>query len=250
MLVRVDGRLPAGVTAKDLALAIIGRIGTAGGTGHAIEFAGAAIERAVDGRPDDRVQHGDRGRRARGHGRASTTRRSNICAGGRSRRRRSCGTAPSRIGARCAATTARSSTRVVALDASTLAPQVTWGTSPEMVVSIEGRVPDPDKEKDADAPRRHRARARVHGPRAEHADGRHPDRQGVHRLVHQFADRGPARRGGDRARPPRGRDREARAGGARFRARQERRPSARVSTGSSATPASNGASPAARCASR
>jgi 3-isopropylmalate/(R)-2-methylmalate dehydratase large subunit len=43
MLVRAEGRLPAGVTAKDLVLAIIGRIGTAGGTGHAIEFAGSAI---------------------------------------------------------------------------------------------------------------------------------------------------------------------------------------------------------------
>ena len=43
MLVRVDGALPAGVTAKDIALAVIGKIGTAGGTGHAIEFAGAAI---------------------------------------------------------------------------------------------------------------------------------------------------------------------------------------------------------------
>ena len=44
MLVRVDGRLPAGCTAKDIVLAIIGRIGTAGGTGYAIEFAGSAIE--------------------------------------------------------------------------------------------------------------------------------------------------------------------------------------------------------------
>ena len=50
MLVRVDGRLPPGVTAKDLVLAIIGRIGTAGGTGHAIEFARRGRARAVDGR--------------------------------------------------------------------------------------------------------------------------------------------------------------------------------------------------------
>ena len=50
MLIRVDGRLAAGVTAKDLVLAVIGRIGTAGGTGHAIEFARRSRARAVDGR--------------------------------------------------------------------------------------------------------------------------------------------------------------------------------------------------------
>ena len=69
MLVLVEGRLGRGVTAKDLALAIIGRIGTAGGTGYAIEYAGAAVRGAVDGRPHDPVQHVDRGRRALRHGR-------------------------------------------------------------------------------------------------------------------------------------------------------------------------------------
>ena len=53
----VDGKLPAGVTAKDIILAIIGEIGTAGGTGYALEYAGEAIRRAVDGRPHDRLQH-------------------------------------------------------------------------------------------------------------------------------------------------------------------------------------------------
>ena len=69
MLVRVDGVLPAGVTAKDIALAVIGKIGTAGGTGHAIEFAGERHPRAVDGRPHDRLQHVDRGGCARRHDR-------------------------------------------------------------------------------------------------------------------------------------------------------------------------------------
>ena len=69
MLVRVDGRLPTGVTAKDLALAVIGKIGTAGGTGHAIEFGGSAIRAlSMEGAHDD-LQHGDRGRRARRHDR-------------------------------------------------------------------------------------------------------------------------------------------------------------------------------------
>ncbi|MBD4503494.1 3-isopropylmalate dehydratase large subunit, partial [Xanthomonas citri pv. citri] len=51
MLVKVEGRLPAGVTAKDIVLAVIGRIGTAGGNGHAIEFAGSAIrDLSIEGR--------------------------------------------------------------------------------------------------------------------------------------------------------------------------------------------------------
>ena len=68
MQVRVDGRLPAGCTAKDIVLAVIGRIGTAGGTGYAIEFSGSAIEALSSRRSDDRLQHGDRSRRALGPG--------------------------------------------------------------------------------------------------------------------------------------------------------------------------------------
>ena len=69
MRVTVDGKLPDGVTAKDVILAIIGEIGTAGGTGHVIEYAGDVTPLAVDGRADDGVQHVDRGRRARRHDR-------------------------------------------------------------------------------------------------------------------------------------------------------------------------------------
>jgi 3-isopropylmalate/(R)-2-methylmalate dehydratase large subunit len=67
MLIKVEGQLGAGVTAKDIALAIIGKIGTAGGTGYCIEFGGSAIRGIVDGRPHDGVQPGDRSRRARRH---------------------------------------------------------------------------------------------------------------------------------------------------------------------------------------
>ena len=63
MRVRVDGALPEGVTAKDIILAIIGEIGTAGGTGHVIEYAGDAIRSALHGRAHDHLQHVDRGRR-------------------------------------------------------------------------------------------------------------------------------------------------------------------------------------------
>ena len=69
MLVNVTGALPAGVTAKDLALGIIHQIGTDGGTGYAIEYAGPAIRRALHGGPHDAVQHGHRERRPRRHDR-------------------------------------------------------------------------------------------------------------------------------------------------------------------------------------
>ena len=65
MKVEVKGSLGPGVTAKDITLSIIGATGTAGGTGHVIEYMGEAIRGALDGRPDDRLQHGDRGRRPR-----------------------------------------------------------------------------------------------------------------------------------------------------------------------------------------
>ncbi len=59
----VDGKLPPGVTAKDIILAIIGEIGTAGGTGYALEYAGEAIRATLDRRPHDRLQHVGRRRR-------------------------------------------------------------------------------------------------------------------------------------------------------------------------------------------
>ncbi len=69
MAVTIDGELPAGVTAKDLVLAVIGRIGTGGGMGHVIEYRGSAIRGALDGGTDDRLQHVHRGRGTRRHDR-------------------------------------------------------------------------------------------------------------------------------------------------------------------------------------
>jgi 3-isopropylmalate/(R)-2-methylmalate dehydratase large subunit len=62
MQVRVEGKLPFGVTAKDIVLAVIGKIGTAGGNGYAMEFAGSAIRELVAGRAHDHLQHGHRSR--------------------------------------------------------------------------------------------------------------------------------------------------------------------------------------------
>lgn len=147
MQVRVDGRVGAGVTAKDIVLAIIGEIGTAGGTGYAIEFAGEAIrELSMEGRMT-------------------------IC------------NMSIEAGARCGMVAVDDTTidylhgrpfapqgelweravdawrdlvsdddaqfdKVVTLDAAAIQPQVSWGTSPEMVAPVGSRVPDPEAEAD------------------------------------------------------------------------------------------------------
>ena len=147
MLIRADGRLPRGLTAKDLVLAIIGRIGTAGGTGHAIEFAGDAVrELSMEGRMTVCNMAIEAGARA-GMIAVDDTTIDYL------RGRPFAPTGPDWDRAVAYWRTLRSDDgaafdRSVVLDASALAPQVTWGTSPEMVVSVDGRVPDPDKEKD------------------------------------------------------------------------------------------------------
>ena len=148
MLIRVDGRLSPGVTAKDLVLAIIGRIGTAGGTGYAIEFAGEAI-------------------RALSMEARMTMCNMTIEAGARAGMIAVDDKTIEYIKGRPLAPTGETWNRAVAywrtlvtdegakfdstivIDAAQIRPQVSWGTSPEMVVSIEDRVPDPDRERDA-----------------------------------------------------------------------------------------------------
>jgi len=147
MMVRVDGTLPPGCTAKDIVLAVIGTIGTAGGTGHVIEFAGEAI-RALDmaGRmtvcnmsieagaragmiaPDDVTFAYVRGKPYAPHGealeRAIDWWRS----------------LPADAGAVY--------DKTVVLDAAGIAPMVTWGTNPEAVVAVTATVPNPADEPD------------------------------------------------------------------------------------------------------
>ena len=148
MLVSVDGELSPGVTAKDIVLAVIGEIGTAGGTGYVIEFGGDAIRAlSIEGRMtvcnmaieagaragiigvDDKTVEYLRGRpyapkgdlfeRAAAHWRTLVSDPDAVF------------------------------DRVVRLDAAAIPPQVTWGTSPEMVVPVDGRVPDPAHEPDS-----------------------------------------------------------------------------------------------------
>jgi 3-isopropylmalate/(R)-2-methylmalate dehydratase large subunit len=148
LLVKVEGTLARGCTAKDIVLAIIGRIGTAGGTGYTIEFGGSAMRAlSMEGRMTVCNMAIEAGARA---GLVAVDDKTIEYVRGRP-------FAP--VGAAWDAAVSYWRTlqsdpgahfdRVVEIDASTLVPQVTWGTSPEMVVGIDARVPDPEREKDA-----------------------------------------------------------------------------------------------------
>lgn len=148
MLVSVEGKLGRGVTAKDIVLAIIGKIGTAGGTGYTIEFAGSAIRGlTMEGRMTVCNMAIEAGARA---GMVAPDEKTFEYIKGRP-------LAPKGVEWDQAVAYWRTLfsdadakfDTVVKLDASEIVPQVTWGTSPEMVTTIDGRVPDPDKEKDA-----------------------------------------------------------------------------------------------------
>ncbi|MDH5387607.1 MAG: 3-isopropylmalate dehydratase large subunit [Gammaproteobacteria bacterium] len=148
MLVSVDGEVGAGVTAKDIVLAVIGEIGTAGGTGYAIEFGGDAIRAlSIEGR--------------------MTVCNMAIEAGARAGMVAVDSATIEYVKGRPYAPTEEDWDSAIAewkelhsdadakfdyevhIDATSIKPQVTWGTSPEMVVAIDDLVPDPDKETDS-----------------------------------------------------------------------------------------------------
>ena len=147
MRISVNGELGAGVTAKDVILAIIGKIGTAGGTGHVIEFAGTVIRNlSMEGRMTICNMAIEAGARA---GMIAPDQTTFDYLSGRPMAPQGAmlekaiaywKTLPSDEGARY-------DTEVV-LAAEDIAPTVTWGTSPEDALSITGSVPDPSKEKD------------------------------------------------------------------------------------------------------
>ncbi|MCL4799805.1 MAG: 3-isopropylmalate dehydratase large subunit [Burkholderiales bacterium] len=148
LLVQVDGALGRGVTAKDIVLALIGRIGTAGGTGYAIEYAGSAIRAlSMEGRMTICNMTIEAGARC---GMVAVDETTIGYLRGRPFAPR--GEQWERAVAewrKLASDPGAKFDRVVKLDAREVKPQVTWGTSPEMVVAIDERVPDPDREKDA-----------------------------------------------------------------------------------------------------
>jgi 3-isopropylmalate/(R)-2-methylmalate dehydratase large subunit len=148
MLVRVEGQLPLGCSAKDIVLAIIGKIGTAGGTGYTIEFAGTAIRAlSMEGRMTICNMAIEAGARAGIIGVDETTinyvkGRPYAPAEGEAWRQ------ALQYWRKLHTDEGAEFDRVVELRAEDIKPQVTWGTSPEMVLSIEDKVPDPEKEKD------------------------------------------------------------------------------------------------------
>jgi 3-isopropylmalate/(R)-2-methylmalate dehydratase large subunit len=148
MLVNVEGTLGRGVTAKDIALAVIGKIGTAGGTGYAIEFAGSAIRAlSMEGRMtlcNMAIEAGARAGMVAADGTTIDYLKGRPFAPQGEQWEQAVKywqTLHSDTGAKFDA--------VVQLDAAQIKPQVTWGTSPEMVVAIDGRVPDPAAMSDA-----------------------------------------------------------------------------------------------------
>ncbi|NBD21784.1 3-isopropylmalate dehydratase large subunit [Aquabacterium fontiphilum] len=147
MLVKVEGQLPSGCTAKDIVLAIIGKIGTAGGTGYTIEFAGSAIRAlSMEGRMTICNMA------IEGGARAGLVAVDDVTIQYVQNRPFS----PTGVELEQAIAYWRTLhsdpdahwDAVVELKAEEIEPQVSWGTSPEMVVGVNDRVPDPDKEKD------------------------------------------------------------------------------------------------------
>ena len=217
MRIRFVGELPFGVTAKDMVLGAIGRIGVAGGVGYTIEFAGPAVEAlSMEGRmticnmtieggaragmiaPDDTTFAYIEGRPGAPKG-AAWEQALDTWRGLRS-------------------DPGATFDREVEIDVAELVPQVTWGTNPGMVAPISSTVPDPGVLRRPDRAPGRRARARLHGPRARDAARGDPDRPCLHRLVHELAHRGSARRGRDRLGPA-GRELRSRDGRSRARRR-------------------------------
>jgi 3-isopropylmalate/(R)-2-methylmalate dehydratase large subunit len=158
MLVKVEGKLAPGITAKDVVLAIIGRIGTAGGTGYTIEFAGSAIRGlSMEGRMtvcNMAIEAGARAGLVAVDDKTIEYLKGRPLAPGYDAKTGRFVGGPEWDQAVAYWKTLHSDPdakfdTVVELDAASIIPQVTWGTSPEMVLGVDSRVPDPDREKDA-----------------------------------------------------------------------------------------------------
>jgi 3-isopropylmalate/(R)-2-methylmalate dehydratase large subunit len=147
MLIRVEGRLGKGVTAKDVALAIIGRIGTAGGTGYAMEFGGSAIRAlSMEGRMtlcNMAIEAGARlGLVAVDEVTINYLKNRPFSPRGEDWDK------AVKVWRTLRSDEGATFDRIMELNATEILPQITWGTSPEMVVPVTGMVPDPRKEAD------------------------------------------------------------------------------------------------------
>lgn len=147
LLIRVNGRLGRGVTAKDIALAVIGRIGTAGGTGYAIEFAGSAVRSlSMEGRMTLCNMAIEAGARMGFVGVDEVT--INYLKGRDFAPKDGLWDAAVAYWRTLHSDEGAHFDRIVELYGEDIQPQVTWGTSPEMVVPVGGKVPDPARESD------------------------------------------------------------------------------------------------------
>ena len=147
MLVSVNGKVNAGITAKDIVLAIIGKTGTAGGTGYAIEFGGDAIQAlSMEGRMTVCNMAIEAGARA---GMVAVDQKTIDYVKGRpyAPKGEQWDQAVKAWEDLHSDADAKFDT-VINIDAASIKPQVTWGTSPEMVIGVDGNVPDPANEKD------------------------------------------------------------------------------------------------------
>ena len=142
MLIRYEGELGYGVSAKDLILATLGQIGVAGAAGHVVEFAGAAIRRlSMEGRMTVCNMTIEAGGRAGMVAPDETTFEYVIGRPG----------APGEVPDEWRSLPSDEGAqfdREIVVDAGAISPMVTWGTNPEMVVGVGGRVPEPDSEQD------------------------------------------------------------------------------------------------------
>ena len=205
----VDGKLPDGVSAKDIILAIIGEIGTAGGTGYALEYAGGAISSlSMEGRmticnmsveagakaglmaPDEKAYAYLKDRPKSPKGKAWDE------------AMRYWETLRSDDGAQF--------DREIRLDASKLPPLVTWGTNPEQVVAVDRPRSAPRRDRGRAQARGRRTFARLYGIEGRREDFRHCARPDLHWLMHQRADRRFARRRARRRRQESARQRQKR----------------------------------------
>ena len=248
MRVVVDGDLPEGVTAKDIILAIIGQIGTAGGTGHVIEYGGSAIEAlSMEGRMTVCNMSIEGGARA---GLIAPDEKTYAYLKDRPK------TPKGALWdqARAYWDTLRTDEgahfdEVVRLDADDAAADRLLGHQPAGRRRDRRHRAARRGRRDRGQARLDQARARIYGPARRREDQRPRDRPRLHRLLHQRAHRGFARGGEDR-RGTQGRGPGQRDGRAGLRAREGAGRGRRVSMRSSRRRVSNGASPAARCASR
>ena len=191
MAVTVTGELPAGATAKDVILAIIGRIGTGGGIGSVIEYRGDTIVGlSMEGRMTICNMSIEAGAKA---GLIAPDEVTFAYLEGRAH-------APKGAAWEAALDDWRSLPtddgaafgKEVHLDAAGIAPHVSWGTNPAQVVPLAGTIPSPDQFADAERARERRPSPRVHGPHRRHGSARRQRRHRVHRELHQLAHRGPA----------------------------------------------------------